>query len=252
MTLSRLELTFLEDIEDVFTPASVVEHGTPEDIDNGWYITNDNTIKLVCTIKVMTSIHAKLKDAIAYQKKVSKEMLAEGHEMLAEANAEIKACLAWLENANARLNEANAKEDMLLEAIKVAMKIVAKQEENMDERVQANVDAALAQNQADIGDIVARMDDMMSENRELQTALDDLTLCWKQQKDFICWLEKQHDEKLLLEKAYADLEQTYAARWEALWADESEQALIGEKTSCTTLADGNSLPAKRSKTSMNA
>ena len=236
----------------MFTPASVVKHGTPEDIGYGWHITNDNKIRLVCTIKIMTSINAKLKDAIAYDRKVCKEMLAEAHEMLVEANAEIKAWSAWLDDANARLNEANAKEDMLFEAIEVAMKIAAKQQENMDERVQANVDAALAQNQADIGDIVARMDDMMSENRELQTALDDLTLCWKQQKDFICWLEKQHDEKLLLEKAYADLEQTYEARWEAFWVDESEQALIGGETSCTTLEDSNSLPAKRSKTSMNA
>ena len=247
MTLSRLELTFLEDIEDVFTPASVVEHGTPEDIDNGWYITNDNKIRLVCTIKVMTSIHAKVKDAIAYQKKVSKEMLAEGHEMLAEANAEIKACLAWLDNANARLNEANAKEDMLLEAIKVAMKIVAKQEENMDERVQANVDAALAHSQADVVEIVARMDVMMNENRELKTSLDDLTLCWRQQKDIIRWLEKQHDEKNILEKAYADLEKAYEARWEGLWVDESAQALLCGETSCTTLEDGNPLPSKTCK-----
>ena len=135
MTLSRLELTFLEDIEDVFTPASVVEHGTPEDIGYGWHITNDNKIRLVSTIKIMTSINAKLKDAIAYERKVCKEMLAEAHEMLAEAHAEIKACLAWLEDANARLNEANAKEDMLFEAIEVAMKIAAKQQEHMDERV---------------------------------------------------------------------------------------------------------------------
>ena len=72
MTLSWLEHTFLKDIEDVFTPAGVVEHGMPEDIDYGWHITNDNKIRLVSTIKIMTSINAKLKDAIAYERNASK------------------------------------------------------------------------------------------------------------------------------------------------------------------------------------